>query len=192
MDDKCRKCWIPVHLLSHSVCNIQVSVSRAQCKALETGSPRRQWSCLGALPAGRRGCSHELPWMLMEPCRGLGGKPQEEFPAEIPGRQAGAGREQTQGRGREGRRPWDGGGPRVGGTVPRRSDNTGPASSEGRNTRHVNVNCAAVTLHHLGAGWGGEGRWLEEKPSSLLAWTLRPVKSSTEAVDPGPAGRLGR
>ena len=68
----------------------------------------------------------------------------------------------------------------------------GPASSEGRNTRHVNVNCAAVTLHHLGAGWGGEGRWLEEKPSSLLAWTLRPVKSSTEAVDPGPAGRLGR
>ena len=66
--------------------------------------------------------------MLMEPCRGLGGKPQEEFPAEIPGRQAGAGREQTQGRGREGRRPWDGGGPRVGGTVPRRSDNTGAAA----------------------------------------------------------------
>ena len=105
MDDKCRKCWIPVHLLSHSVCNIQVSVSWAQCKALETGSPRRQWSCLGALPAGRRGCSHELPWMLMEPCRGLGGKPQEEFPAEIPGRQAGAGREQTQGRGNQSLQP---------------------------------------------------------------------------------------
>lgn len=33
---------------------------------------------------------------------------------------------------------------------------------------------------------------VEEKPSSLLAWTLRPVKSSTEAVDLGPAGQLGR
>lgn len=84
MDDKCRKCWIPVHLLSHYICNIQVSVSRAQCEALEIGSPRRQRSCLGALPAGRRGCSHELPWMLMEPLRGLGGKPQEEFIVEIP------------------------------------------------------------------------------------------------------------
>ena len=28
----------------------------------------------------------------------------------------------------------------------------GPASSNGRNTRHVNVTCAAMTLHHLGAG----------------------------------------
>ena len=31
----------------------------------------------------------------------------------------------------------------------------------------------------------------EEKPSSLLTWTLWLVKSSTEAVDPGPAGPLG-
>ena len=41
----------------------------------------------------------------------------------------------------------------------------------------------------------GVGRWgmmAEETPSSLLTWTLRPVKSSTEAVDQGPAGPLGR
>ena len=130
-------------------------------------SPRR------VLPGGAPSWEAEVwPWaapMLMEPRRGLGGKPQEEFPAETPRRPAGAGRAQTRGRGGGRAQSW-GNRPqmfrwhRCSGPFEVR----GPASSEGRNTPHVNITCAAGTLHHLGAGWGGEGWWRKRHPA--LCW----------------------